>query len=190
MTHQTSTFTHQNQAPQGYFPLANNYNTEIQNGDVNSVPSTAQWTENYSPSSSMQTTVPRTNEINISTENLSYKNWKLKFSSKDSNGFHCLVCQGKSFTADSSLKRHFKQVHEQTCKTCKMQFSEECALSQHIKDHHEFRCDICFKVFSANSSLKRHHDQQHGGAILNSGRRISQSGFPANSEFSNGNIVS
>ena len=186
MTHQTSTFVHQNQAHPGYLPSSNNYNTNMQNGIVSYSTSAEQWTESHSVQSPMQATGTGTNDVNIPSENLSYKNWKSKFSSKDSNGFHCLVCQGKSFTADSSLKRHFKQVHEQTCKTCKMQFSEECALSQHIKDHHEFRCNICSKVFSANSSLKRHHDQQHGGALP--GQKMS--GFPSTAEFSNGNIVS
>ena len=122
-------------------------------------------------------------------ENSTYKNWKLKYSTKDSSGFHCLVCQGKSFTADSSLKRHYKQAHEQTCKTCKMQFSEECILNQHIKDKHEFRCSICSKVFSASSSLKRHHDQQHGGAMPNQQQQITQATHPSSSQFQTGNEV-
>ena len=45
--------------------------------------------------------------------NAAYKQWKAKYSAKDSNGFHCLVCQGKSFTADSSLRRHYNQAHQQ-----------------------------------------------------------------------------
>ena len=59
-----------------------------------------------------------------------FKQWRDKFASKDQNGFHCLVCP-KSFTLDSSLKRHYKNVHELVCKCCNMQFAEEHLLKIH-----------------------------------------------------------
>ena len=187
------------QASQQYPQIQNNYKTEFSYGNVSCAPVNTQWTTSYPPSLSNSNTLPPNppalpgnspSKTGSNAENSIYKNWKLKFSSKDSNGFHCLVCQGKSFTADSSLKRHYKQVHEQTCKTCKMQFSEECILNQHIKDNHEFRCKLCDKVFSANSSLKRHHDQQHGGSMPNQGQPMTQSGFQATTQLSNINQVS
>lgn len=210
MTNSNPIPNHQNQGHSEYSHLQNNYKTEFSHGNVSSTPCNTQWTANYSNSLPLPNSIaPNTTNVSTSknsllpntpavptskpansSENSTYKDWKLKFSSKDSNGFHCLVCQGKSFTADSSLKRHYKQVHEQTCKTCKMQFSEECILNQHIKDNHEFRCNICFKVFSANSSLKRHHDQQHGGAMPNQGQQTLQLGFQGTAHFAIDNKVS
>ena len=90
-----------------------------------------------------------------------FKEWRNKFASKDENGFHCLVCP-KSFTLDSSLKRHYKNVHELVCKCCNMQFAEEHLLKAHHKEKHEYWCLPCNKVFTLRSSLIRHNVQQHG----------------------------
>ena len=76
---------------------------------------------------------------------------------------------GKSFTADSSLRRHYTQSHEQICKTCKMEFSEEHLLQQHYREKHEFKCVICSKLFTAFSSVRRHHEQAHPGVPLPKG---------------------
>ena len=81
-----------------------------------------------------------------------FKEWRNKFASKDENGFHCLVCP-KSFTLDSSLKRHYKNVHELVCKCCNMQFAEEHLLKAHHKEKHEYWCLPCNKVFTLRSSL-------------------------------------
>ena len=75
----------------------------------------------------------------------------------------------KSFTADSSLRRHYTQTHEQICKTCKMEFSEEHLLQQHYREKHEFKCLLCSKVFTAFSSVRRHHEKEHPGQELPKG---------------------
>ena len=90
-----------------------------------------------------------------------FKLWKDKFATQDGKG--CQICPGKVFTAESSLKRHYKQVHELVCAQCKMEFPEEHLLKEHHREKHEFWCFPCNKVFTAFSSLKRHNDQQHGG---------------------------
>ena len=105
-----------------------------------------------------------------SSSNAVYKEWKSKFGSHDENGFHCNMCpERKSFTADSSLRRHYTQAHEQICKTCKMEFSEEHLLQQHYRDKHEFKCMLCSKVFTAFSSVRRHHEKEHPGQELPKG---------------------
>ena len=102
-----------------------------------------------------------------SASNAVYKEWKNKFGSHDENGFHCNMCpERKSFTADSSLRRHYTQTHEQICKTCKMEFSEEHLLQQHYREKHEFKCLLCSKVFTAFSSVRRHHEKEHPGQEL------------------------
>ena len=102
--------------------------------------------------------------------NAAYKEWKGKFGSHDDQGFHCNMCpERKTFTADSSLRRHYTQSHEQICKTCKMEFSEEHLLQQHYQEKHEFKCMICFKVFTAFSSVRRHHEKDHPGQELPKG---------------------
>ena len=158
----------ENRFGQGYLPPSGSIKSENVTYPNNSV----QWTQNQC-------------NAYVDTESTSgsatYKEWKLKFSCKDSNGFHCLLCAGKSFTADSSLKRHYKQSHEKVCKTCHLEFSDDNLLSQHIKENHEFSCSICFKVFSASSSLKRHHDQQHGGSLPEPTQHPGSSVFQAQS---------
>jgi hypothetical protein len=105
-----------------------------------------------------------------SASNVAYKEWKNKFGSQDDQGFHCNMCpEQKTFTADSSLRRHYTQSHEQICKTCKMEFSEEHLLQQHYQEKHEFKCLICSKVFTAFSSVRRHHEQTHPGEALPKG---------------------
>ena len=105
-----------------------------------------------------------------SSSNAVYKEWKNKFGSHDENGFHCNMCpERKSFTADSSLRRHYTQAHEQNCKTCKMEFSEEHLLQQHYREKHEFKCLLCSKVFTAFSSVRRHHEKEHPGQELPKG---------------------
>ena len=90
-----------------------------------------------------------------------FKEWRAKYGSKDDAGYHCLVCP-KSFALDSSLKRHYKNVHELVCKCCNMQFAEEHQLKEHHKEKHEYWCHPCNKVFTLRSSLIRHDVQQHG----------------------------
>ena len=90
-----------------------------------------------------------------------YKIWKEKFATEDGKG--CKICPGKVFTAESSLKRHYKQTHELVCAQCKMEFPEEHLLKEHHREQHEFWCFPCNKVFTAYSSLKRHNVQAHDG---------------------------
>ena len=105
-----------------------------------------------------------------SASNVAYKDWKNKFGSHDEQGFHCNMCpERKTFTAESSLRRHYTQSHEQICKTCKMEFSEEHLLQQHYQEKHEFKCLLCSKVFTAFSSVRRHHEQAHPGEPLPKG---------------------
>ena len=90
-----------------------------------------------------------------------YKLWRAKFATEDGKG--CQICPGKVFTAESSLKRHYKQTHELVCAQCKMEFPEDHLLKEHHKEKHEFWCFPCNKVFTAFSSLKRHNIQTHDG---------------------------
>ena len=90
-----------------------------------------------------------------------YELWKDKFATGDGKG--CQICPGKVFSAESSLKRHYKQVHELVCAQCKMEFPEEHLLKEHHREMHEFWCFSCNKVFTAYSSLKRHNVSEHGG---------------------------
>ena len=90
-----------------------------------------------------------------------YKIWKDKFATEDGKG--CQICPGKVFSAESSLKRHYKQNHELVCAQCKMEFPEEHLLKEHQREKHEFWCFPCNKVFTAYSSLKRHNVQNHDG---------------------------
>ena len=106
-----------------------------------------------------------------------FKEWRAKFASKDQNGYHCLVCP-KSFSLDSSLKRHYKNVHELVCKCCSMQFAEEHLLKAHHKEKHEYWCFPCNKVFTLRSSLIRHNVQQHGAESP----RKQEKGFNVKSE--------
>ena len=91
-----------------------------------------------------------------------WRQWKGKFSAKDSNGFHCLVCSGKSYSTERALLRHYKQVHELICAQCRICFSEEHLLKQHRKENHEFWCFPCSKVYTTSRALRRHNQQQHG----------------------------
>ena len=90
-----------------------------------------------------------------------FKEWRSKYAKTDEHGFHCLVCP-KTFTLDSSLKRHYKNMHELVCKCCSMQFSEDDLLKAHHKEKHEYWCTPCNRVFTLKSSLIRHNVQQHG----------------------------
>ena len=91
-----------------------------------------------------------------------WREWKGKYSAKDSNGFHCLVCPGKSYSTERALLRHYKQVHELICAQCRICFSEETLLKQHRKENHEFWCFPCSKVYTTSRALRRHNQQQHG----------------------------
>ena len=91
-----------------------------------------------------------------------WRQWKGKFSAKDSNGFHCLVCPGKSYSTERALLRHYKQVHELICAQCRICFSEDHLLKQHRKENHEFWCFPCSKVYTTSRALRRHNQQQHG----------------------------
>ena len=94
--------------------------------------------------------------------NEAFKQWREKFASKDENGSHCHICP-KTFALDSSLRRHYKQVHEIICKFCSLQFSEEHLLQAHHRENHEYWCFPCNKNFALKSSLHRHNKQHHGG---------------------------
>ena len=172
-----SSSTQQNQFNQGYVPLPNNIKIEEHGNNAIFSSGNAQFPNTPVYSSNAITT-------HSNSSNIAYEQWRLKFSAKDSNGFHCLVCQGKSFTADSSLQRHYKQNHEQMCKACKMEFYEEPLLAQHIRENHEFHCNICTKVFTTNRSLKRHYDQQHCGSSSRSIQNIA----PNNSQVKHANV--
>ena len=120
-----------------------------------------------------------------SASNVVYKEWKNKFGSHDEQGFHCNMCpERKTFTADSSLRRHYTQSHEQICKTCKMEFSEDHLLQQHYQEKHEFKCLLCSKIFTAFSSVRRHHEQAHPGEALPKGET------PIKSEVSELGLIS
>lgn len=95
-----------------------------------------------------------------------YKEWKGKFSSSDGEVYYCFQCaEKKSFTAASSLMRHYKTSHEITCKCCKMPFYDENIMQEHYKANHEFPCGLCDKVFTAKSSADRHHKTAHSSGI-------------------------
>ena len=91
-----------------------------------------------------------------------WRQWKGKYTAKDCNGFHCLVCPGKSYSTERALLRHYKQVHELICAQCRICFSEEELLKQHRKKNHEFWCFPCSKVYTTSRALRRHNQQQHG----------------------------
>ena len=91
-----------------------------------------------------------------------WREWKGKYTANDSNGFHCLVCPGKSYSTERALLRHYKQVHELICAQCRICFSEENLLKQHRKETHEFWCFPCSKVYTTSRALRRHNQQQHG----------------------------
>jgi len=91
-----------------------------------------------------------------------YKIWKEKFSTSDGTKFDCHACsEVKSFTAGSSLLRHYKQSHEEVCKTCKMPFHDAQLMEIHYREKHEFPCNICGKTFTAPSSVLRHMKKDH-----------------------------
>ena len=165
------TSSHQSQVIQEYLPLPDNIKTEKLNSGVIYETNSVQSPQTYH------------NVTNGIAEdgpfgNTAYKQWKSKFSSQDSNGFYCLSCQGKSFTADTSLKLHYKKAHAQICNTCKMEFPEDRLLSVHIKENHEFPCSICSKVFPESSSLQRHYDQQHKNFLSSQQQYANPPDFP------------
>lgn len=92
-----------------------------------------------------------------------FKEWKEQYSVSDGIKFDCHKCpEVKSFTAPSSLLRHYKQTHEIVCKTCKMPFYDEQMMEAHFKANHEYPCSLCGKVFTAPSSVSRHQKKDHG----------------------------
>lgn len=91
-----------------------------------------------------------------------FKEWRVKFSTSDGTKFDCHKCpEPKSFTAQSSLLRHYKQSHELVCKSCKMPFYDEEMMEAHYKATHEYPCPICGKIFTAPSSVLRHKNKDH-----------------------------
>ena len=159
------------QGNQGYLPLPATVKYELPSNSTISGISKVKEASKHSKT-------PNNTTVDNAFSNVVYKQWKSKYATKDSNGFHCLVCQNKNFTADSSLRRHYKQTHEQICNVCKMEFPEEHLLIQHIREKHEYRCTLCDKVFTANSSLKRHYERQHGGASTTSLQSAESSASP------------
>jgi len=108
---------------------------------------------------------------NSEASNAVYKEWKSAFSSKvltpNGDTFNCHQCsEVKSFTLDSSLRRHYRQAHEIPCKCCQLPFYDDNALKLHMVEKHEFRCTICDKTFTLKSSLRRHHDEAHGNIAI------------------------
>jgi len=69
---------------------------------------------------------PEAKVENTEASNAVYKEWKAQFSSSNENVFSCHHCsEGKSFTLESSLRRHYKQTHEKPCKCCKLPFYDD-----------------------------------------------------------------
>lgn len=92
-----------------------------------------------------------------------FKEWKEQHSVSDGVKFDCHKCpEIKSFTAASSLLRHYKQNHEAVCKSCKMPFCDEQTMEAHYKATHEYSCNLCEQVFTAPSSVQRHQKKNHG----------------------------
>ena len=111
-----------------------------------------------------------------------WRQWKIKYSSKDVDGFHCLVCPGKLYSTERALLRHYKQVHESICAQCKICFSEESLMKQHKKEKHEFWCFPCSKVYTTSRALRRHNQQKHG---ISQSRSVSQSQIDMNPSIKN-----
>jgi len=103
------------------------------------------------------------NPENTEASNIVYKEWKYQFSSMtNGDSFNCHQCpEVKSFTLESSLRRHYRQSHEKSCKCCKLPFYDDDALKLHMFEKHEFRCMVCGKSFTLKSSLRRHHEKAH-----------------------------
>merc|ERR1719430_269759 len=106
---------------------------------------------------------------NTEASNIVYKEWKYQFSSMtNGDSFNCHQCpEVKSFTLESSLRRHYRQSHEKSCKCCKLPFYEDEALKLHMFEKHDFRCTVCSKSFTLKSSLRRHHEKAHEGIAIN-----------------------
>ena len=76
---------------------------------------------------------------------------------------------GKSFVAESRLKRHRREVHEgkteKKCGFCGKKFSRGDILKVHIytihEDHEDFKCEYCDKSFKQRSSLNGHCKRHH-----------------------------
>ena len=111
-----------------------------------------------------------------------WRQWKIKYSSKDVDGFHCLVCPGKLYSTERALLRHYKQVHESICAQCKICFSEESLMKQHKKENHEFWCFPCSKVYTTSRALRRHNQQKHG---ISQSRSVTQSHIDMNQSIKN-----
>jgi len=76
--------------------------------------------------------------------------------------FVCETC-GKSFAQRSSMKIHWKQMHESIkthkCQYCEKSFIRRCHLVAHLTHHTGIRnyvCSICGKAFLRSGTLKGH----------------------------------
>ena len=84
----------------------------------------------------------------------------------------CHECE-KSFSRNSSLKRHIETMHKGSktfiCAVCDKPFSQKCHLTQHIETIHEgkrpHQCNICGKSFSQKHHLNTHVATVHQGSI-------------------------
>ena len=124
---------------------------------------TAKLSPQKQPSTNKTSNIPKKQGVEDNAFSIQqWREWKLKNTAKDSNGFHCLVCPGKSYSTERALLRHYKQVHELICAQCRICFSEENLLKQHKKETHEYWCFPCSKVYTTSRALRRHNQQQHG----------------------------
>ena len=138
-------------------------------------------THNTSPNKCSK--VPQNQKADDNTFSIQqWRQWKIKYSSKDVDGFHCLVCPGKLYSTERALLRHYKQVHESICAQCKICFSEESLMKQHKKEKHEFWCFPCSKVYTTSRALRRHNQQKHG---ISQSRSVSQSQIDMNPSIKN-----
>ncbi|XP_050438562.1 zinc finger protein 184-like isoform X3 [Adelges cooleyi] len=76
--------------------------------------------------------------------------------------FVCETC-GKSFAQRSSMKIHWKQMHESIkshkCQYCEKSFIRRCHLVAHLTHHtgvRNYACEICGKAFLRSGTLKGH----------------------------------
>ena len=96
------------------------------------------------------------------------RNLRDHVSSKHSS--ETLTCEfcNKSFSNESTLKRHTRWVHFQIqkpppvkCSICDKKFAQKGNLNVHIKSEHlgvRFTCQLCGKKFVEKAVLRRHED--------------------------------